>query len=199
MKKITVKKKIIVAILCIFAIVLSGCVVEQETIANNENNQEVVIGEIYTLNEAYDNGYIDKSDLLSIAYHYHALLPLTRDGRAYNEDIMDEDFVPQAMDPLELDDGTKNQIKKTLTTLINSNGTKKINEDDIKIGKYYGTYNGGVAIVVYYSKSDDIALDDVMHTETVQGVNFCYNAYTEFSINNYDYSNAIVYFKTIKK
>ena len=44
---------------------------------------ETVQGEFYSLQEAYDKGWLTQDDLLSIAYHYQ--------GRRDNEELMGED------------------------------------------------------------------------------------------------------------
>ena len=50
------------------------------------------IGKFYTLQEAFDQGFLTENDLKSIAYYNNG-------GRENNEDKIEEDFVPQPLNP----------------------------------------------------------------------------------------------------
>ena len=107
--------------------------------------EETLAGEFYTLQEAYDNGWLTQEDLLSIAYHYNH-------GREDNEELMGEDYVPQPKTPETLSKQTEKSIKQTELDKYN-NGREPGSEyygtlDQVYILGYYGTYNGCVCSAV---------------------------------------------------
>ncbi|MDE6075037.1 MAG: hypothetical protein K2G26_01215, partial [Clostridia bacterium] len=51
-----------------------------------------ISGEFYTLQEAYDNGYLTLEDLLSIAYYHNG-------GITGNEELISLDFTPKQKNP----------------------------------------------------------------------------------------------------
>ena len=78
MSKLTDKIKlsggILLGMLCMLAGILAGCAPEAS-------------GDFYSLQEAYEAGYLTKEEIMSIAYYHNG-------GRVYNEEIMSEEYTP---------------------------------------------------------------------------------------------------------
>ena len=91
-------KKIIVllSVLTIISTMLCGCV----------DNETQIKGELYDLNEVYENGGITRQDLLSILYYIYDL------KIDENKDKYPEDFVPTPKNPSELDKKTQDAIAR---------------------------------------------------------------------------------------
>ena len=134
--------KKIIPFLLIISFSLIGCnnVIDsclnnnQESDSNSSlSNDLKSYGTFYKLSEAYQLNYLDKNDLLNIAYYYN------------NENVNDSTFTPSNL--IELDKDLENQIKQTyLCELIKE--VSKATLDDINISAYYGTYNNCVALVI---------------------------------------------------
>lgn len=124
------------------------------------------LGTFYTLQEAYENGWLTQDDLMSIAYYYHG-------GRDYNEDIMDEDYEPAAKMPETLGKTTDKAIRQTYwNDCFGESNPNNITLDSIVIGKpYYGSYNGCIAVKVWCNA---FGINTVIYEETVAGVYFFY-------------------------
>lgn len=100
-------------------------------------------GFFYTVEYAYSNGYITHDEAMSIAYYHN-------DGINSNTDESVENFTPQPLAPKKLSNKIEKSIKQTY---LNTEYTGKISRSgeklsDVKIDKYYGTYNGYVAVMV---------------------------------------------------
>ena len=77
------KLKILAVVLALGALcmgMLSGC-------DNGKDGLETGEGTFYTLQKAYDEGYLTKEEIMSIAYYHNG-------GRVYNEEIMSEEYTP---------------------------------------------------------------------------------------------------------
>lgn len=99
-------------------------------------------GQLYTLNEAYDNGWISQDDLKNISYYW-------------NNESSDSSFIPIPITPSELDPKMDKKIRKAYLQNFNRKfGEAKLN--NIHIYNYYGTY--GDCPIIYVS--DDINLYD---------------------------------------
>ena len=132
--------KKVISILFLFVLVISiafaftGCGKEET-------------GTFYTVTEAYEQGYLTREDVMSIAYYNNG-------GIEHNEEAMDGYFKPLPISPEELSVKTEKAIKQThfnlhwkdrdLDELEKLIGGKL----EITIEKYYGTYKGCVAVMV---------------------------------------------------
>ena len=99
----------------------------------------------YSLQAAYDNNWLKKADLKSIA-NFHS---------KGNEDALDNEVA--------------NDIKTAYLERYPQDG---MTADDIVINKYYGNYNDCVVLMLGYWNS---AYADVMGSETIAGVKFSYS------------------------
>ena len=115
-------------------------------------------GEFYSLEEAYEKGWISKNDLINIAYY--------KNGNKLFEEV--ENFTPSPKNPETLSEETENAIKETLVYITNQdNSNTKATKNDFEIFKYYGTYNDVVAIMTinnfsrYLTVTDYIIIDGI--------------------------------------
>ena len=115
-------------------------------------------GEFYSLQEAYDKGLLTREDLLNIAY--------------LNNGYTEEGFTPSRLNPEKLSEDTENKIKETIAyELRRSNSHKNATEKDVFIKKYFGTYNGSVA-VLYTTKFSWYY--DAEYQKYIAGVHFVF-------------------------
>ena len=155
------KKKVIIfllSIICAFGVMFSaGC--------------NTPTGKFYTLQEAYDNGFLTQEDLMSIAYFNNG-------GREYNEDIMDENYVPAPMNPTALSAETDMAIRQSYwDKYYKENTPTNRTIDDIGLG-YYGTYNNCVAVKVYFGGF----VIEIVRKDYVGGITVFYNCGEKISI-----------------
>ncbi len=118
---------------------------------------EPVTGEFYTLREAYNNGYLTRTDLESIAYYHNGEKP-------YPESINDD---------------TAKSIKSAWAKKLADDETDPITdatEDKFTISKYYGTYDGCVAVIVERTGAMYPAVYSPVEVE-IGNVIFKYNLY----------------------
>lgn len=147
-------------------------------------------GTFYTLQEAYNNGWLTQADLMSIACYHNG-------GQRYNEEIMSDDYKPAPKTPEILSKNVDLAIRQTLVNDLN----KEYDSDsfvlnNIVVCAYYGTYNGGAAIRMVYSVDGESGLNDVISENTVANVKFRYTDYTNFfQLTNYTFTNAIMIWK----
>ncbi len=159
MKKVK-RMAVIMGMILLCAGVLCGC--------DNGNNSEIGEGTFYTLQEAYNAGYLTKEEIMSIAYYHNG-------GRVYNEEIMSEDYKPITKTPQELSEKTVNKIKENAAHEYNSEHDPKIKAtaDGFTIDQYYGTYGNSIVVIItdIYSGSPGI-----VGIETIANVNLYMNA-----------------------
>ncbi len=101
-------------------------------------------GKLYTLQEAYDSGWLTKDDLMSIAYYHNG-------GREHNEDIMTEDYAPQPKTPEAIDKATEQGIKNAAAWELRNDEIEPIPEaaaEGFTILEYYGSYSGCYVILM---------------------------------------------------
>ena len=127
-----------------------------ESSASGDESEEM--GELITLQEAYEKGYIDKQDLLSIAYHDR--------GTNGNEELMGEGFIPDPMDPETLDEETEEEISNAIK--------EKTKYENILSIRYLGTYNGYIA-VFYIDGGPYMAIAPISFHKEIDGVKFFYS------------------------
>jgi len=94
-------------------------------------------GKMYTLQEAYDLGFLTTEDLMDISYHRH--------GVVLNEDYEEIEYTPTKT-PETLSPKTENEIKRAVLAHAREAGMKDVKIEDIEIRAYYGTYNDCVAV-----------------------------------------------------
>jgi len=120
-------------------------------------------GAFYSLQQAYDNGWLTQEDLRSIAYYHHDGLnysledlykadAITREAIEKNMYYQNEngetiEFVPSPKNPEILDAETEKQLKQTRANGLREEG-RKIKAKDVSIIEYYGIYNSCVAAML---------------------------------------------------
>ena len=155
------------------------CVAGVKLHYNNSNQikiwretEKVLAGSFYTLQEAYDNGWLTQEDLMSIAYYNNG-------GRTDNEEIMSEDYQPAPKTPEVLSESVAKSIKKAWAKRYNGDNTNQatdITEEMVNISEYYGTYKDCVAVIADRS---DVYYADVYAPVPVEigGVTFIFQLY----------------------
>ena len=131
---------------------------------------EMAPGSIYTLKEAFDNRWLTKEDLMSIAYYHN-------NGRANNEEIMGEDYTPLPQTPL--DEKTEYKVKCAMAKDYNENYKAKEKGDDYTIDQYCETYNGCVVVMAhnkYSGTTGEVWID------SIEGINIYYNSGRELNV-----------------
>lgn len=199
------KKKIYAILLCsvitlCLLLGLSACGKSvDEDRSGNEPPDSYINGAFYTLQEAYDNGFLSSDDLLSIAYYHHSQSRYPNNGVAFNVGLMGENYVPAEKSPSELRAEQNCAIRQTLiNNLKKFSSSNSFALDDIVICAYYGTYNEGIAVRLLYKDGGDIILQDVMYEDTVANIKFVYSEYTEFFRTvDYNFNNTILIWKKI--
>ena len=111
------------------AVLVAGCTPEQQYAAS--------VGNFYSLEEAYENGWLTQEDILSIAYYYNQ-------GTDGNEELMGENYAPNPMVPETLDEERVNQIKRTYLNEVIAMPEGTL--EHVIIRAYYGTYDESVVI-----------------------------------------------------
>ena len=139
---------------------MAGCTPEQR--------YSVSVGHFYSLEEAYENGWLTQDDLNNIAYYYH-----TRHGETEH---VDESFAPTPKTPETLSEDTQNKIKRTYLDEVIAMPNASF--DGVMIYGYFGTYHDN--IVVHISDTYH-AYDYVIEAEHIIG-GVCF----------YDYSSAFL-------
>jgi hypothetical protein len=168
-----IKSIVIILIIIIAVCSLSACNDLNEDSPSpsvNDQNEIFPYGDFFTLQEAYDLGYLTVQDLESIAYYCNGGL------RWYEtDDILDPwksepitDYEPIAKNPEILGAETENKIKQTWIYYLNDNLTIP---SDVTID-YYGTHNNCVAI---WLTATHYGYTQAIWYSTVAGVTFCYN------------------------
>ena len=171
MKNNTILITLILAIVSLFGVV--GCGVGSQSGLQNKTEESQNepegenIGAFFSLQEAYDKGWLTQNDLMSIAYYHSG-------GRLYNEEIMPEDYSPQPKMPEILSDETQLKIKSTAAKEYREE--YKITEAEavgFTINQYCGTYGNCVVVMmrdVYSGTTGEV------WTDTVSDINFYYNS-----------------------
>ena len=135
------KKLIALGVLCVIALsCFSAC----------DPKVEISKGAFYTLQEAYDNGWLTQEDLRSIAYYHHDGKKIVFDDSNFCYEWLDEEesYIPIPKIPECLDTETEKQIKQTHVNELHKAGEKRAETKGVFISRYYGTYNGYIAIVM---------------------------------------------------
>ncbi len=123
-------------------------------------------GAIYTVQEAYDNGYLTKADLMSIAYYHNG-------GRQHNEQIMDEAYNPAPKTPETLNDKTELLIKRVAAKDYRDNyDITEAEASGFTITEYDGTYGDCIAVM---TEDEYTGYTCATRIDTIAGVNIYYN------------------------
>lgn len=136
-----------------------------EKIEQLEEFAEKFTGKVYSLQEAYNNGWLTLGDIMSIAYYHNG-------GRSGNEEIMDEYYEPSPKTPEVLSSETELKIKSAAAKEYREKyNIENAEADGFTITEYYGTYSGCIAV-----RTDDIysGYAAVVWTETVAGIKITY-------------------------
>ena len=96
-------------------------------------------GTFYTLQEAYDNGWLNQEQLLSIAYYHQ--------GTEGNEELMGENYTPIPKTPDMLSEELELEIKQKYYEQ-ESCEERSISMDKVK-SIYYGVYNDCVCVKLW--------------------------------------------------
>ncbi|MCM1393409.1 MAG: hypothetical protein NC179_00725 [[Eubacterium] siraeum] len=114
------------------------CACNNDDDFRNPRNGEPEAGAFYTLQQAYDNGWLSKNQLKSISY-YHA--EFERDTKMFGN------YKPLPLNPNTLSNEVETNIKQAY--LLNLQELISDGEiDGIHIRRYYGTYNNLVAVTI---------------------------------------------------
>lgn len=152
-----IKKLIyILLVLIMCAGVLCAC---NDDDYRNPRNGEPIGGEFYTIDKAYENGWLSKGDLRNIAYYL-------------NRESQDKDFKPAPKNPENLSEILKLIIREDGAIYYRNNGSyPEAVANDICITGYFGKYSDMYAMTlgVVYD-----AVPDVMTTKYVDGIKFVY-------------------------
>ena len=123
-------------------------------------------GEIYILEEAYENGWITREHLLSIAYYFGQ--------KNNNEELLDENYAPIPKNPKKLSEKTALKIRKTKLYNVRKAVRESAVLSDITIKNYFGYYEGYYVITTSVSgigHSTDIkerVIDGILFTYTYE-------------------------------
>ena len=121
---------------------------------------EEELGKFYSLQEAYDNGWLTREELLSIAYYYQ--------GKYLNEELMPEDYLPITKNPEVLSEEIQLEIRQTFYERYVKGGTYTL--DDVEIQAYCGKYGEYIAVKIesLFSTTGNIV------ERVINGVTFYY-------------------------
>lgn len=152
-----IKKIAAILLSVIFALALCACANgnDKSTDETDAGQEKELVWHCYTLRQAYDNGWILRNDILSIAYYYDLFdIPpyLHTPTRIYNKfgwREMGEWYEPKPKTPEELDEQTLSDMKHSFLEYRNVNPDDYDIED--KYVYYLGEYNGCIAGVIFYS------------------------------------------------
>ena len=126
-------------------------------------------GTFYTLEEAYEAGFLARDDLMSIAYYHNG-------GREYNESIMNEEYAPIEKVPEVLDAKISREIKETAaqeSRTQEQSSSVEVKAEDFELLGYYGKYNDCFAITIRNIHEETTA-EIVNYVTEIDGVKIHY-------------------------
>lgn len=127
---------IVSAMALLFCIGIPGCIPN-------------AVGTFYTIEEAYENGWLTRNDLMEVCYHRFGEVWIGESSDSYT--WIKYEYNSQSMlSPLEMT--VENDIKETYYSLHKSkfydqDGNSLGEIDDLSV-QYYGTYNDSYVIVI---------------------------------------------------
>ena len=131
----------IISVICL-SFAFGGCS-KKQIIEVEDKNQ------FYTLKQSYNNGWLNKSDLKSIACCYYDWYKVENPYSGLYEEPTDE-----------LSTEVENEIKRIY--IEKTVGDPELPIDDVKIRKYFGTYNCNI---VFSINSDFVCIDPIVEKE----------------------------------
>ena len=143
---------------------------ENELLRDMLTEINIIDGEFYTLQQAYDEGWLTQEDLKDIAWYHNG-------GNTFNEQIMGGDFQPRPKSPEALDKMTDRSIKQTYIKSFLSK--ENAGTGGVHIDGYYGSYNGCYPLMMSDNYSGTTG---AIVMRTVGGVTFYYNSGNEIKI-----------------
>lgn len=151
------KKLIYVGVVLIVCVgILCAC---NDDDFRNPRNGEPEAGEFYTIDEAYENGWLSKGELRSIAYYL-------------NSESQGKNFEPIPKNPEALSEELDLAIREDIARTYRDNGSyPEAIADDISISKYFGKYGDMYAFTygaIYFDSPAAIT------TKYVDGIKFIY-------------------------
>ena len=110
--------------------------------SENSSGEKSGLGTFHSLQDAYDNGWLNQEQLLSIAYH--------SGNRDSNEELMGENYTPIPKTPETLDAETDLEIKQAYLYIMKTDRAeyKDLTLDNV-IMSYYGTYDECIVLRLY--------------------------------------------------
>lgn len=140
---------------------------EAENKDDKSKVDETFDGKFYSLREAYANGWLTQSDIMSIAYYHNG-------GRAYNEEIMSEDYMPSLKTPEVLSAETQLKIKNDAAKDFNEEfNVDYAKAEGIRIDEYCGSYGDCVVLMLRDDYSGEPGVEWI---DSVAEVNIYYNS-----------------------
>lgn len=141
--KNTLKVSICILLTLIFCVCgLCACNDDKDEIYENPQK----LGDFYTLEEAYEQGFLSHDDLVNIAYYNHGA------DDSFDFPGGNPDFVVTPKNPEVLSEETKSAICETFAYYwergVYAPQRTNIYKDEIKVGLYYGTYNGCAVVAI---------------------------------------------------
>lgn len=164
-------KNKIVSIICIGIVLVMSMGVLCACGKTEEEKPLVQQGDFLTLQQAFDQGLLTHDDLEIIAYFHHSLkigdkvFPVPEYPEQLDEataQIIKESWICYCVDSLNIDDEErKNNIIERW-------------KKNVAIEKYYGTYNGNIAVFI----PPEVLLT-MIKTDVIDGVEFFYANFNE--------------------
>ena len=157
-----IRKSLIVGVVLIMCVgILCAC--NNGDDFRNPINGEPKAGEFYTLQEAFDNGWLSRYQLKSIAYHH---------AQVHSDPKLYGNFKPIAINPQNLPKNIENRIKQNyLTAFLNEVPSASI--EGIEISSYYGIYDNCIIVEMidkYYVS--DLQIDEKIEIGGVAFYNY---------------------------
>ena len=143
-------KKVISALIALISVIcltfaLGGC-----------STKVTVRGELYSLEQAYENGYFNVDDLKSIACEDYAYR-FRHEKNPYDGMFTSTEKLTKKMD------------KELKQAYLEDIGHPEYDRDGVKINHYYGTYNGNVVVSM---SSEYVYCDYIFEPKELGGVIF---------------------------
>ena len=136
-KSMSKKMKALVAIGIAVVILVTAGVIGWVICNPERKPEQPKAAGFYSLDIAYDNGWISRTDLRSLAYYHNQIMKYE-----------DKYFVPIPKDPEVLDEETENRFRLAYRDALVLWDRYEVDPDRIHIEKYYGTYSGCIAISI---------------------------------------------------
>lgn len=127
-------------------------------------------GNIYELQEAYDNGWLTTDDIMNIGYYYQFGVV---DGGLTEEELIG--FEPKPKEADKLSKRVENKIKRAYRRYYLNKYNKRISLNKIELQHYYGTYQDCIVVAIYVHFNGDLYFIDEYEIGGVVIRNYCNN------------------------